>query len=223
MGDNIVRRGPAGKVMRRHERGPTTEMGTQQLHDLIREHKDPHVDLEPELELVDAARDAPSPSPGVSAPRLAHTLRRGAVLAMMPAPRTQDDRPDTSTIEMPRLDRTSEIATTAIPRLDRATGHANGRTTGAPTNLSPEPGARRAAEARLAEARLIDALRALPPAEDAERVSNQLPRAICASTADEPIRPTLRDGWRSRLILITLLVVLVMLAGAVSVLLRAIL
>jgi hypothetical protein len=109
MANHIVRRAPASKPTRQQERKPTAEMGPQQLHGLIREHDAPAADR----------RDGAGISPSTPGPRLAHTLRRGpqrgAVLSAVPAPVPPPiDRPEVSTIAMPRLERPARLA---IPRL----------------------------------------------------------------------------------------------------------
>jgi hypothetical protein len=104
MGANIVRRVPAQKPARQHERIPTARMGELQLEDLVRDHTEGEP-VEPAEVANQSARDgalAPG-SPGGSSPRLAHTLRRG-----------DNARTETSTIAMPRLGRPPDHE---IPRL----------------------------------------------------------------------------------------------------------
>jgi len=76
MGDNILRRA-AGEHTTRRTRAPTAEISRQELHGLIGiAGGAAHAELEPELELVDAAEATPVVMPAPSAPRFAHTLRR---------------------------------------------------------------------------------------------------------------------------------------------------
>jgi hypothetical protein len=225
MGDNIVRRVPVAKLVRRHERRPTAEITEHQLHGLIRKHEDPHDDLEPELEVVDVLAEgtpsAPIMLPIAPAQRLAHTMRRGSQHSSMtaiPVLWSADDGPDECTIAMPRRER-PDRRLIALPQFQRPASLAASqpmrpmRATGPATALEADPDTVRVPESFVA----------LEPAQSASAPPQAEPDAAPGSDqpAPETAGPRLVDApWHTRLVLpIELLVVL----GAACLLIRAML
>jgi hypothetical protein len=123
MGDHIVRREPPTRPSQRIERQPTAELPEQQLQQLI--HNPIDDDLESELELIDAhpmvfPESTPESLPSVSAPRLAHTLRRdlrSGPVPFVPSLPPLPARAGMSTLTMPRAQRPT-TPVTVMPRTE---------------------------------------------------------------------------------------------------------
>jgi len=123
MGDHIVRREPPTRRSHRIERQPTAELPEQQLQQLI--HSPIDDDLDSELELIDAhpmvfPDSTPESLPSVSAPRLAHTLRRdlrSGLVPLVPSLPPLPARAGMSTLTMPRAQRPT-TPVTAMPRTE---------------------------------------------------------------------------------------------------------
>jgi hypothetical protein len=126
MGDHIVRREPPTRPSQRIERQPTAELPEQQLQQLI--HSPIDDDLESELELIDAhpmvfPESTPESLPSVSAPRLAHTLRRdlrSGPVPLVPSLPPLPARAGMSTLTMPRAQRPT-TPVTVMPRTEDPT------------------------------------------------------------------------------------------------------